>query len=241
MKNKLDTLRKKRVIATFAKNSKYWKHSKPIERPYQTMDFTCKKCGYMIPNAFVQSFLGKRVMCPSCVKHNQIVAKEKDTRSDVKKQPTPEIFTNKAPFILDTNKVNQLLKLDMTNVKWSSAPKNGNSHGEAWVKLFLDMLGLQYKQQVTFSTLKSPKGWKLRYDFLVENSIIIEYDGVQHRHYQSHLFSNQADFNYRKKCDLIKNSFAKANNIPLIRLKQEKPSSLKNKLVKCLLYYTKDC
>lgn len=104
--------------------------------------------------------------------------------------------------------------------------KNGNiqscgcikvSIGEMNIKKILEENNIQYKEQITFDNLKNIK--PLRYDFGIyqNNKLIrlIEFDGIQH-------FKEQKYFTHSlietKNNDVIKNKYAKDNNIPLVRI-----------------------
>ena len=68
--------------------------------------------------------------------------------------------------------------------------------------------------EATFTELRSPKGYPLRVDFFIENcSLIIEADGTQHSDKQHMWYSE-----YAHECDLLKEKFAKENNLLLLRI-----------------------
>lgn len=99
------------------------------------------------------------------------------------------------------------------------------SKGELKIRQLLDEYGLQYQQEFSFADLKSDKGYPLKYDFYVNNSYLIEFDGEQHFHDNS-LFSHD-DFDYRLNNDNKKTKYAKEHNIPLIRIPYTKLKTLK--------------
>lgn len=230
MENRLDVTRSARTLAKFKVNYKYWKPSDNIKAPCQTMDFTCKKCGYVVKNEFVKAFFNRVKPCPGC---KQKLAMEKQAKQLAAKQAMKAMHKINKPDLIAL--LNQLDNLDMRNVKWSEAPHKGVSHGEAWIKLFLDMLKLPYQQQKSYEDLLSPRGYKLRYDFLVAGHLLIEYDGRQHRHFSPHFCENDlSEFNYRKECDSIKNKYAISHGKALVRLKQTKPQALKNAFIRAI-------
>ena len=97
------------------------------------------------------------------------------------------------------------------------------SHGEIKIKQLLDEYNISYEMEKTFPGCINPKTNKpLRFDFYVNNSYLIEYDGIQH--YQES-FKNQKleDTQYR---DQIKNNWCKKHNIPLIRIPYTKYNDL---------------
>lgn len=87
---------------------------------------------------------------------------------------------------------------------------------------------ISYKSQYSFSDLvyKAP----LRYDFaILENEKVIrliEFDGPQHREGNS-WHTEESEIR-----DLMKNEYAKSNNIPLVRL----PYSTRDKITLDLLF-----
>ena len=104
--------------------------------------------------------------------------------------------------------------------------KNGNvqscgciktSIGEMNIKKILEENNIQYKEQITFDNLKNIK--PLRYDFGIyqNNKLIrlIEFDGIQHFKEQKYFTHSLTE---TKNNDIIKNKYAKDNNIPLVRI-----------------------
>jgi len=72
--------------------------------------------------------------------------------------------------------------------------------------------------------LISEKGRALRFDFYVDNSYLIEFDGEQHQTNTS--FFSHDNFEYRQENDKKKTEYAQKNNIPLIRIPYTKLNSL---------------
>ena len=75
----------------------------------------------------------------------------------------------------------------------------------------LDEANIEYEIEKTFSSCKDKK--ELPFDFYINNSYLIEYDGEQHFDKNS-IF----DYEYTHNHDLIKTKWCKDNNIPLIRI-----------------------
>lgn len=106
------------------------------------------------------------------------------------------------------------------------------SLGEYIINQILTENNISFKREYTFPNLKSEKGNKLRFDFAIlneNNEVIrlIEFDGPQHEKEIS-LYQN---FENTKTRDLLKNNFAKENNIPLVRI----PYKMKTKITLSLL------
>lgn len=98
------------------------------------------------------------------------------------------------------------------------------SKGEYKIKQILQNNNILFEEQKTFPDLISEKGFLLKYDFFVNNSYLIEFDGEQHLT-DTNLFSHD-NFEYRKQNDNKKTEYAKQNNIPLIRIPYSKLHSL---------------
>jgi len=94
------------------------------------------------------------------------------------------------------------------------------SSNELFISSYLDVLGVQYKEQYTFDDCKSDKNYPLYFDFAVfENNnllCLIEYDGQQH-FIPNEAFGGDDAFVETKMRDEIKNKYCKTNNIPLYR------------------------
>lgn len=93
------------------------------------------------------------------------------------------------------------------------------SSREELIKVYLDSLGLTYKEQYRISECRDR--YSLPFDFAVIKDdgsfILIEYDGIQH-YRPSDLFGGQNGYEERIRKDNIKNEFCLTNNIPLLRL-----------------------
>ena len=97
------------------------------------------------------------------------------------------------------------------------------SFGEYKIEQLLNQANLSYEKEKTFSTCKSEYGKYFRFDFFVNNTYLIEFDGKQH-------FLKDAgwgeDITAIQKRDNIKNQWCKDNNIPLIRIPYTKVNEL---------------
>lgn len=90
------------------------------------------------------------------------------------------------------------------------------SKGEITIINLLTKNNIFYEKEKTFQNCKSEKGYYYRFDFFVENTYIIEFDGKQH------FFENNAGWDESleniQKRDQEKTNWAKNNNIPIIRI-----------------------
>lgn len=88
------------------------------------------------------------------------------------------------------------------------------------ISQLLQKNNIPYVMEKTFDTCRSPlTGQKLRFDFYVNNSYLIEYDGEQHFIARNSGWSTDEQLQKTQLYDSIKDQWCKDNNIPLIRIK----------------------
>ena len=91
------------------------------------------------------------------------------------------------------------------------------SKGEMLISKILLDNNIPFEKEKTFKSCTFNTGALARFDFWVNNSYIIEFDGKQH-------FENTGGWNNNNQLektqlhDLIKNEWCKNNNIPIIRI-----------------------
>lgn len=88
---------------------------------------------------------------------------------------------------------------------------SNNSHGNIKIEQLLKEYNIPFEREKRFETCIDKT--YLPFDFFVNNSYLIEFDGKQH--YLEDSFFHTEDI---KKHDLIKSNWCKNNNIPLIRI-----------------------
>ena len=99
----------------------------------------------------------------------------------------------------------------------TSCPKCNESHGEKYIRNYLDTNNIKYESQKRFSDLKDKK--PLSYDFyLPKYKILIEYQGEQH--YESRKFNGKEGTNLelQQLHDKLKKDYARANGYRLLEL-----------------------
>lgn len=99
-------------------------------------------------------------------------------------------------------------------------PSCSESTGEKTIATLLDRLDITYLRQHTFDACRSPKNYLLPFDFYVTLPAghgLIEYDGGQHFKPVDY-FGGKETFHTLQQNDAIKNRFATAHNIPLLRI-----------------------
>lgn len=94
-----------------------------------------------------------------------------------------------------------------------------HSKGEKFITQFLTQNNIRFKKEYTAENLRNEEGNKLRVDFAILDSkdkpvLFIEYNGKQHYDINDAWYSEKLH-----KSDLIKEEYAKLNNIPLIIIK----------------------
>lgn len=120
---------------------------------------------------------------------------------------------------------NKEVEVSMSNFKLKrvmSCGENSTSFGEKVIEHYLQNNKIEYRKEYTYDDLKSPRGYKLRYDFALNINgeiVLIEFDGTQHKEDKGHFTGSiYSDFEYRKLCDELKDNYAKALNIKLFRI-----------------------
>lgn len=94
--------------------------------------------------------------------------------------------------------------------------KCNQSRGEKEIRELLDSIGVEYIEQAVFPGCRNKR--PLRFDFFVPSAnLLIEFDGVQHRH-PVEFFGGKKAFKKRVKRDKIKNDFASAAGLNLLRI-----------------------
>ena len=95
-------------------------------------------------------------------------------------------------------------------------PKCKASKGELAIAELLKINNIPFESEKRFGTCKDKN--TLPFDFFVNNSYLIEFDGIQHFQYTNYSWNTKENFELLKKHDNIKNQWCKENNIPLIRI-----------------------
>ena len=96
---------------------------------------------------------------------------------------------------------------------------SNQSHGELKIQSILEENNIPYEAEKTFSTCRFKDSNNLaRFDFYVNNSYIIEFDGEQHFSYSNRGWDTEEQFLHTKSHDTYKNQWCKENNIPIIRI-----------------------
>ena len=95
------------------------------------------------------------------------------------------------------------------------------SYGELVIKKILKENNISFKEQYRIKECIFPDtGYQAVFDFYVNNSYIVEYDGEQHFYYKdsSNTWNTKENFLKTQKRDNFKNQWCKEHNIPIIRI-----------------------
>lgn len=199
-------------------NSNYWTFKERVRGHRIPLTGYCKTCG-KAKTLHAFSWEHKTVVC----KHG--VTKTSKHRKATYKQGV------KGHNDLISNQINKVI-----TAPWNSLTYlNNASYGEQWLETFLIDMELPYEKQKTFPDLKSPKGWPLRYDFLVADYVLLEYDGNQHYEYDNFFDKTLNNHQYRQYCDQYKEAYAKKQGMPLYRFTTKNPNELNQQLCISLL------
>lgn len=91
------------------------------------------------------------------------------------------------------------------------------SHGELKITNLLNEANIEYISEYKAFQFKDSK-YYARFDFFINNSYFIEFDGEQHFKYNNKGWNTEENFLKVQEHDKIKNVWCKDNNIPLIRI-----------------------
>ena len=101
---------------------------------------------------------------------------------------------------------------DLINHKTESCGCTRSKNEENIIQL-LNNNNISFKTQYTFQDLPNK-----RFDFYINNSYIIEFDGQQHFNYSNTGWNTREQFEKTRKSDLIKNKYCFNKDIPIIRI-----------------------
>jgi very-short-patch-repair endonuclease len=105
-------------------------------------------------------------------------------------------------------------KVSVAACNKAAGMKKPQSMTETIVGIELDKIFGRVTRQKVFEGCVSPKGFPLRYDFFIEDrNVLVEVDGKHHTDSTSWWNTE-----YTAECDRIKNEYAKAHNLYLIRM-----------------------
>lgn len=115
---------------------------------------------------------------------------------------------------------NEDVYLETNNLKTQySCGCSISSKGERKIEEILFLNNIPFIKEKRFSDLIFEDTKKLaRFDFYVNNSYLIEFDGRQHFIQSNGVYDSEEKFKRTQEHDRIKNDYCKKHNIPLIRI-----------------------
>jgi Zn finger protein HypA/HybF involved in hydrogenase expression len=117
-----------------------------------------------------------------------------------------------------------------SHLNGEGCPTCKSSKGELLIKKYLDEHNVEYIKEKIFDNCRGIKR-TLSFDFyLPKQNMLLEYDGIQH-FIPIKYFGGKKTYDSLKKRDEIKNSFAKNNNISLLRIKHNEVDNI-NQILK---------
>jgi hypothetical protein len=194
--------------------------------------FKCEWCGKDFPLTYKLYGKNKDKIIKYCSKSCAATAVRHEKRKDFysKKQLERNIkniirnknrYTTLEEIIQELHIATKTLtkyKISILSLNKELGFKKPQSMFEFLISNYLEEIFKDLEFQKTFDDCISPKGYLLKYDFYSKsNNLLIEADGTQHYD------KNNPNYNeYSVICDDIKNSYAKRNNINLIRIPYKK-------------------
>ena len=92
------------------------------------------------------------------------------------------------------------------------------SKGEQKITKLLEINSIPFQTQYIFSTCRLPSSGLAKFDFYINDSFLLEFDGQQHYYYTNSGWNTKEKFQITKTNDNYKNSWCRENNIPLKRI-----------------------
>lgn len=182
---------------------------------------TTKSCGCYKKSILVENNISRQTLDLTNQRFGKLIAKEKTNKR-----------TNDGRVIwkclCDCGNWYETSTHDLQQGKVSSCGCL-RSKGEEAIKILLQSINIPFEEQKIFEDCKfKDTGYYAKFDFYVNNSYIIEYDGEQHYYYKTnpHTWNTKENFLLTKSHDEYKNNWCKNHNIPIIRIPYTKLSSL---------------
>jgi hypothetical protein len=115
-----------------------------------------------------------------------------------------------------------ICEVPSTNLRrgdWKSCGCMKNkSYGEDKIESILTQAKIPFIKQKKYEDLRADKGKRFSFDFFVNDSYIIEYDGIQHYTFTNSGWDTEEHFLRTRENDFRKNAYCFDNKIPIIRI-----------------------
>lgn len=187
----------------------------PIEDYVNAKTKINHKCKYghiylQKPNDHLQGY-----GCPVCKKksHEEYIKECKEKGLDL---PAEDYIDAKTKIKHKCNKGHVYKQLPSAHLHGQGCSICRESHGEKFIRNYLDKNNIKYEAQKTFKNLKDRK--QLSYDFYISDcNILIEYQGIQH-YVADEYFGGRERFKKQHHHDNLKRKYAKDNGYKLLEL-----------------------
>lgn len=118
----------------------------------------------------------------------------------------------------DCGEQKSILGISLLSGATTSCGKCSRSHGEEKIEKILKENNISFQREKIFPNCKSKNNRPLRFDFYIDNSFLLEYDGIQHYKYTNSGWNTKENFIESKENDKYKNEWCLKNKIPLKRI-----------------------
>ena len=136
-------------------------------------------------------------------------------------KPTEERLNGQVIWkcLCDCGNIVHIRSYNLTSGICQSCGCLNQSHGELKIQELLTENNISYEKEKTFPSCVFEDTQQLaRFDFYVNQSYIIEFDGEQHFTYNNTGWNTKEHYLRVKTHDKYKNKWCKDNNIPIIRI-----------------------
>ena len=155
--------------------------------------------------------------CPKCAKEKSLSSYMNEWESLKLDNPIKNSYIDNKHKMLFVCKQGHQYYQSLNQHKFYGCPICNESHGEKFIRNYLDINNIKYIPQKKFKELKDKT--YLSYDFyLPKQNCLIEYQGIQH--YKSTTFDGKtnSDLELQQLHDKMKKDYAKANGYKLLEL-----------------------
>lgn len=229
--------KKKKTSKEYYNDCKEKGYDLPIESYINSITKIKHKCKYghiyeQRPNSNLRG-----IGCPICSGKKKKIPEEylNECRQKSYDLPIEEYKNSKTKINHRCNKGHIYKQTPSDHLRGIGCPICRESHGERFIRNYLNTHSIKYEAQKTFRGLKDKQ--PLSYDFyLPDHNILIEYQGIQHYEMIDH-FGGEEQFKNQQSHDTLKHSYAKDNGYKLVELyytldTQEKVNNYLNKTIK---------
>lgn len=201
--------------------------SEPYVNNHTEIKHKCNKCGNIYEQTPNKHLEGRG--CPKCGRKKMVNSRIGKTKKKITEEyikeckekcldlPIESYINSKSKIKHKCSKCNNIYEQTPSDhLQRHGCPVCNESHGEKYIRNYLDKHSINYIPQKKFKDLKDKT--YLSYDFyLPDYNILIEYQGIQH--YKSFdYFGGKDKLEKQQEHDKLKREYAKENNYRLLEL-----------------------